>query len=55
MYIKDKTKMFLRLIDDLFIIWTGLESELLDFMNDLSKKHPSIKFKSSTHEQTLNS
>ena len=43
-YIKDKTKMFLRFIDDLFIIWTGSEQELLDFMNNLNKKHPSIKF-----------
>ena len=43
--IKDKTKMFLRFIDDLFLIWTGSEQELLDFMSDLNKKHPSIKFK----------
>ena len=43
-YIKDKTKMFLRFIDDLFMIWTGSEQELLDFMSDLNKKHPSIKF-----------
>ena len=46
LYIKDKTKMFLRFLDDLFLIWTGSEQELLDFMNDLNKKHPSIKFKS---------
>ena len=44
LYIKDKTKMFLRFLDDLFLIWTGSEQELLDFMNDLNKKHPSIKF-----------
>ena len=44
-YIKDKTKMFLRFIDDLFMTWTGSEQELLDFMSDLYKKHPSIKFK----------
>ena len=43
-YIKDKTKMFLRFIDDLFMIWTGSEHELLDFMSDLNKKHSSIKF-----------
>ena len=43
-YIKDKTKMFFRFIDDLFMIWTGSEQELLDFMSDLNKKHPSIKF-----------
>ena len=43
-YIRDKTKMFLRFMDDLFMIWTGSEQELLDFMSDLNKKHPSIKF-----------
>ena len=43
-YIKDKTKMFLRFIDYLFVIWTVSEQELLDFMKDLNKKHPSIKF-----------
>ena len=41
---KGKTKMFLRFIDDLFMIWTGSEHELLDFMSDLNKKHSSIKF-----------
>ena len=43
-YIKDRTKMFLRFIDDLFMIWTGSEQELLDFMRDLNKKHSSIEF-----------
>ena len=43
-HINDKTKMFLRFIDDLFMIWTGSEQELLDFMRGLNKKHPSIKF-----------
>ena len=43
-YIKDKTKMFLGFVDDLFMIWTGSEQELLDFMNDLNKKYYSIKF-----------
>ena len=43
-YIKDKTKMFLRFIDDLFMIWTGSEQELLDFMSDLNKKRSLIKF-----------
>ena len=35
--------MFLRYIDDLFMIWTGSEQELLDLMSDLNKEHPSIK------------
>ena len=43
-YIKDKTKMSSRFIDDLFMIWTGSEQELLDFMSDLNKNHCSIKF-----------
>ena len=42
--LKDKTKMFLRFIDDLFMIQTGSEQELLDLMSDLNKKRPSIKF-----------
>ena len=42
-YIKDK-KMFLRFIDDLFMIWTGSEQQLLDFVSDLNWKYPSIKF-----------
>ena len=36
--------MFLRFIDYLFMIWTGSEQKLLDFMSDLNKKHSSIKF-----------
>ena len=43
-YTKDKTKIFLRFIDDLFMIWAGSEQELLDFMSDLNKKLSSIKF-----------
>ena len=37
--------MFFRFINDLFMIWKGSEQELPDFMSDLNKKHPSIKFK----------
>ena len=36
--------MFLKFIDDLFMICTGSEQELQDFMSDLNKKHPLIKF-----------
>ena len=43
LYRRDKTKMFLSLL--LLMTWTGSEQELLDFMNDLSKKYPSIKFR----------
>ena len=42
--IEDKTNIFLGFIDDLFMIWTGSEQELQDFMSDFNKKHSSIKF-----------
>ena len=37
--------MFLRFIDNLFMIWTDSEQELLYSMRYLNKKNPSIKFK----------
>ena len=43
-YIRDKTEMFFKFIDDLFMIWTGSEQKLLDFVSDLNKKHSLIKF-----------
>ena len=43
--------MFLRFIDDLFMIWTESKQELLDFMGDLNKSYPSIKFEF-TYSQT---
>ena len=54
-YIKGKTKMFLRFIDDLFMIWVDSEQELLDFISDLNKKHLRSNSNSSTHKQKLNS
>ena len=36
--------MFLRFIDDLFMIWVGTEEELLEFINELNQKHKTIKF-----------
>ena len=35
--------MFLRFLDELFMIWTGSEQELLEFMSNLNKKHRSFK------------
>ena len=42
LYIKDKAKMLLRFIDDLFMI--GSKQELVDFTNDLNKNYPLIIF-----------
>ena len=53
--LKGKRKMFLRFIDDLFMIWTDSEQELLDFMSDLNKKLHRSNLNSSTHKQKLNS
>ena len=38
--------MFLRFIDDLFMIWTDTEEELLKSINELNQKHKTIKFDS---------
>ena len=43
-YIKEKVKTFLMFIDDLLIIWTGSEVELVKFINELKKKCRTIKF-----------
>ena len=51
--IKDKINMFLRFIDDLFIIWTGSKQELLEFMSDLNKKHPLIKLEFKYSQTTI--
>ena len=42
--IKDKSILFLRYIDDIFMVWTKSEKQLKDFMSELNQKHPSIKF-----------
>ena len=42
--IQDKTRIFLRYIDDLFFVWKGTEQELKQFFEDINKIHPTIKF-----------
>ena len=39
-----KTITYLRYIGDLFFIWKRTKEKLLSFIEDLNKKHPSIKF-----------
>ena len=42
--VKDTAILFLRYIDDIFIVQTKSEKQLKDFMSELNQKNPSIKF-----------
>ena len=42
--IKGKVDLYLRYIDDIFLIWKGTEEELKNLFNEINKKHRSIKF-----------
>ena len=41
---KHKSQLYLRYIDDIFLLWTGTETELKAFLEELNKVHPQIKF-----------
>ena len=43
-FIKQISMLYLRIIDDIFMIWTKSKNELGNFMKDLNIKHSSIKF-----------
>ena len=43
-YIKNKSILYLRYIDETFMIWTGTNQELLIFLENLNSKHKTIKF-----------
>ena len=42
--IDGKTLMYLRFIDDIFMIWTSSEEELKEFIKNINEEHPTIKF-----------
>ena len=42
--IRDKILMYVRYIDDVFLIWKGTEKELQQFLEEINKVHPTIKF-----------
>ena len=42
--IRNATTLCLRYIDDIILIWTKSENELLTFFEKLNQQHPSIKF-----------
>ena len=37
--IDDKTLLYLRFIDGIFMIWTKSEKDLIEFLNELNTKH----------------
>ena len=39
-----KPYLWLRYIDDIFMVWTGSEEELSEFLNYINKAHATIKF-----------
>ena len=41
---KDKSILFLRYVDEIFMAWTKSEKQPKDFMSEMNQKHPSIKF-----------
>ena len=43
-YIQNLSILYLRYIDDLFLIWTGTKQQFEDFISNLNDQHPSIKF-----------
>ena len=42
--IKNKSVIYLRYIDDIFMVWIKSESELRQFMNEINHNHQSINF-----------
>ena len=42
-FIKQISILYLRFIDNIFMIWSKSEKDLQNFMKDLKTKHPSMK------------
>lgn len=43
-FIEGKAKLYLRYIDDTFILWTETKQQFDNFLSELNEKHNSIKF-----------
>ena len=43
-FLQGLSLIYLRFIDDIFLIWTGTKEQLTNCLNNLNKKHNSIKF-----------
>ena len=52
--ILEKTRIFLRYIDDIFFIWKGTENELKIFFEEINQVHPTIKFDHNHSKSEIN-
>lgn len=52
--ILNKYKAYYRFVDDIFMIWTGTEAELLSFFTEINKVHDSIKFDCNYSKDNVN-
>ena len=49
----DKIQMWKRYIHDIFIIWTGSDSQLKEYMSKINSIHPTINFTYESSDQEL--
>ena len=52
--IQNKSLLYYRFIDDIFLIWTSSKNELQTFLQEINQVHHSIKFTAETSETELN-
>ena len=52
-YIKDTRLLSLRYVDDIFTIWNGTKEQITTFINELNKKHKTIKFEYEISSQII--
>ena len=52
--IKNKSILYLRHIDDIFLIWTDTTDSLENFIKSINTVHPSIKFSAETSKKEIN-
>ena len=54
-YLKDMSLLYLRYIDDIFIIWKGTKEPLITFINELNEKYKTIRSESEIHSRKSHS
>ena len=48
-----KPDVYLRFLDDIFIVWSHSEEEFWQFFNTLNSHHPTIKLKATIHKESV--